>query len=229
MADAGLSRATRKNMLHTLASVLEAAAEWGYLQTRNPCKRIKVGDGLEVYERRALSPEDARRLVQCCEEPLKTVCEIALYTGLRAAEILGLTWGAIDFTARTITVKQSKSEDGELSSPKTSAGRRKVALGALVARLKRPAAATDLRLVFADGDYKTLQMRLKRRAAKLGLNFRGFGFHTFRRTYATLRDTLEHSKANAAMAAAMGHTNPSMSEHYISGAILTCLTKSWNW
>ena len=36
---------TRKVVLATLASIFEAAADWGYTRERNPCSRVKCGTG----------------------------------------------------------------------------------------------------------------------------------------------------------------------------------------
>lgn len=60
---AGLARSTRALNLCVLRSIFECAEQWGYHQGRNPCKRIKLGAGVEVFDRRALTPDEARRLI----------------------------------------------------------------------------------------------------------------------------------------------------------------------
>jgi integrase len=217
LEDAGLGLNSRRGALTVLRSIFEAAEEWGYFTGRNPCKRIKVGDGLELHELKALEPHQLLRLVQVCEEPLRLMVELAAYTGLRASEILGLTWRAIDCDRRMAIVRQSVSQQGEVSTPKTKAGRREVDLGSLVTRFVRPAKAKDDELIWNES-YRAYQGRLRHRAETLGVYFKGLGFHTLRRTYATLRDGLGARKPDAVMVAAMGHANASMTEHYIRRA-----------
>jgi len=217
LEDAGLARATRQNVLAILRSVFEAASEWGYFMGRNPAKHIKLGDGQEVYERTALDPAQALRLLQALQdqEPLRTVVEVALFTGLRASEVLGLTWGAINIEHSTIEVKQGLSQQGEMATPKSARARRRVDLGPLSKRLIRPAEAKPTDLVWPDTTYFALQHQLRRLAKKIGLDFKGLGFHTLRRTYATLRESMRSQKPDAALVAAMGHSTSSMTAHYI--------------
>lgn len=213
---AGLSRLYRRGLLSLLASVFDAAADWGYTQVRNPCKRVKIGDGLEIHDRRALTPKESLLLIQACTGPLKLIVETGLFTGMRISEILGLTWGAFNYSTGTALVKQSRSQQGDVSTPKTSAGRREIPLGTLIAKFVRPAGAKDADLVFTADTSHALQQRLRECAKKVGIAFLGFGFHTLRRTYATLRIEMAGSgPADHGMAAVMGHTSTAMTEHYV--------------
>lgn len=54
------------------------------------------------------------------------VIRIALATGMRRGEIIGLEWGHIDLEGRTITVAQTRTKKGENKPPKTKAGIRVV-------------------------------------------------------------------------------------------------------
>jgi integrase len=54
------------------------------------------------------------------------------------------------------------------------------------------------------------------RAAKLGIEFKGFGWHTLRRTYATFRHLLGSApRPSAELVRDMGHSNEAMTAHYI--------------
>ena len=61
----------------------------------------------------------------------------AIYSGLRASEIRGLPWDAVDLKAGTITVKQRADERGVIGPPKTVASRRTISIpGFLVTMLR---------------------------------------------------------------------------------------------
>jgi integrase len=214
LEDRGLARSTRALNLSVLRSIFEGAELWGYFQGRNPCKKIKLGSGGEIFDRRALTPDEARRLIAVLDEPLRLIVETALFTGLRVSELMGLTWGAIDHANKAVTVKQGKSQHGDLDTPKSKKGRRAVPLGELTKRFLQPGRATDL--IWPGVSYSGLQHQLTWRAGKIGITFQGFGWHTLRRTYATFRHLLETSREpSRAFVADMGHANEEMTTHYI--------------
>lgn len=216
MEDHGLARSTRALNLSVLRSVFESAELWGYFQGRNPCKRIKLGSGGEVFNRRALTPDEARKLIVALDEPLKLIVETALFTGLRVSELMGLTWDAIDHTNKTITVKQGRSQQGDLDEPKSKRSRRPVRLGELSKRFAGPANASATDLIWPNVSYSSLQHQMTWRAAKLGIEFKGFGWHTLRRTYATFRHLLGSApRPSAELVRDMGHSNEAMTAHYI--------------
>ena len=216
LEDRGLARSTRALNLCVLRSIFEQAEQWGYFQGRNPCKRIKLGSGGEVYNRRALTPDEARRLIAGLEEPLRLMVETALFTGLRISELMGLTWYAIDHSGKTAIVKQARSQRGDIDEPKSKAGKRPVRLGELVKRFVKPSTAGAADLIWPDVTYWSLQRQLTGRAEKLGIEFQGFGWHTLRRTYATFRYLLGVSTApQTDLVRAMGHANEEMTAHYI--------------
>lgn len=62
---------------------------------------------------------------------LKVYFTIALYSGFRRGEMIGLDWSAVNFENHTITVKQAvaRTKEGEvIKSPKTESGYRTLAL-----------------------------------------------------------------------------------------------------
>jgi integrase len=216
LEDRGLARSTRALNLSVLRSIFEGAELWGYFQGRNPCKRIKVGSGGEVFDRRALTPDEARCLIAALDEPLRLIVETALFTGLRVSELMGLTWDAIDYANKAIGVKQGKSQQGEFDTPKSKKGRRSVPLGQLTARFARPRDASVTDIIWPGVSYSALQHQLTWRASKLGITFQGFGWHTLRRTYATFRHLLGTApEPSPALVAAMGHAHGGMTTHYI--------------
>ena len=85
-------------------------------------------------------------------------------------------------------MKQAKSQQGEFAEPKSRAGRRGIDIGPLSTRFLKPADAVDGDLIWPGEDYFVLQDRMRPAGReKLGIEFKGFGFHTLRRTYASFR------------------------------------------
>jgi integrase len=66
---------------------------------------------------RALSPEEETRLIQAAAEVRRSALigpfvRVALLTGMRAGEILGLRWAQVDFQKRIISVGRAKTSSG---------------------------------------------------------------------------------------------------------------------
>lgn len=126
---------------------------------------------------------------------------LALTTGLRQGELLGLKWGDIDFAAGVLQVRRQYERDGTFSSPKASSQRRlDLAPAELRAfEIQREAQDrgrgrfgeryADLDLVFATHQGRPLMHRnvfreFKRLLRKAGLP--DIRFHDLRHTNATL-------------------------------------------
>ncbi len=128
------------------AAVLAAVIENTAGQTRH----ITKGKGVEPpkVERRevkALRPEEARQIIEAVREhghgPLYT---LALATGLRQGELLGLRWADVDFDARVLHVRQTYGRVAGFDRPKTDRSRRDVPVpdfGIAALREQRPAGA----------------------------------------------------------------------------------------
>jgi integrase len=65
---------------------------------------------------RALSPDEERKLLEAAPKvrsPLiGTFVRVALMTGMRAGEIVSLTWGQVDLAGRVLTVGRAKTSSG---------------------------------------------------------------------------------------------------------------------
>lgn len=123
-----------------LRQILAAAVNDDRL-ARNPC-RIARG-GVEHHpEQRFVTMPELHRLANAVPDPYRALVLAAGLTGLRQGELLGLRWADVDLADSAIVVRRKRLRlaSGEIieDGPKSRAGRRKVALPAvLVAELKR--------------------------------------------------------------------------------------------
>lgn len=121
----GLSPKTVKNVHGILHCALQQAIACDYI-TRNPadaCKLPKV----TKPEIKPLEPEEIARLLKEAEQD--DYCNlfiVAMFTGMRQGELLGLAWECVDFNSGIITVKQQlQCKDGNyfLETPKSGKNR----------------------------------------------------------------------------------------------------------
>ena len=88
-----------------LHMALEKAVELRYLP-RNPADRC-VLPKLEQKEIIPLTDEQSAALLEAARgNPLEYLVTVALFTGCRLSELLGLTWDAVDFKQGTITINK---------------------------------------------------------------------------------------------------------------------------
>jgi integrase len=80
---------------------------------RSPFEQLKL-DKENNKRIRWLSDEEEHRLFQVLPRQYHSLVKVALHTGLRKTEQLSLTWADVDFKAKIITVKQSKSGEPRL-------------------------------------------------------------------------------------------------------------------
>lgn len=161
LAEGGKCSGTTMNMTHKLLKqILSKAVDYDMI-LRNPCDRVKAPKP-DTAERRSLTVEEARRFLAKLDEEEAAAIErldtmgrrkdyertrlqglssagnvlgvrIALATGMRRGEIVGLTWGNVDLAHSRIRVRQSVTVYDELKEPKSEAGKRLVTIDALTA------------------------------------------------------------------------------------------------
>ncbi len=68
---------------------------------------------------RFLPPEKIDQIVQCADEPWRTMIALAADTGLRFSELIALDWSDVDFAARRLTVRRGCVK-GIFDSPKNN-------------------------------------------------------------------------------------------------------------
>ncbi len=164
--EAGLSPTTVALLHNILHRALKQAVRWGLL-TRNVTEAVDVPRAT-VPDYATWNADQAVRFLAVADaDPLAALWRLALLTGMRRGEILGLRWEDVDLARGALSVRHTlisgatgALEDGQ---PKTKAGRRQVALPRSVvdslqrhriqqleARLQAGPAYADAGLVFAD-------------------------------------------------------------------------------
>lgn len=104
---------SRKTVVHHLSFISDV---FGYavkmdMLSENPCKRVSVPKG-EKKEKEIYTLEEIEQLFGLLEEaPLKyrTFFTLAIYSGFRRGELLGLEWKDIDWEGRVISVRRTSN------------------------------------------------------------------------------------------------------------------------
>jgi len=104
-----VSAFTVANELSVLRHMLRLGRRWGYLDAVPDVEMPKRPDGRREY----LDEGEISRLLKACEPSknryLATIVTVALNTGMRKAEILGLEWERVDLATSRITLYKTKS------------------------------------------------------------------------------------------------------------------------
>jgi integrase len=205
-----------------LFSALKQAVRWRLVPT-NVAEAVEP-PRIRRTEMRTLDAAEVRRLLGAAEKSrLYEVILIAVTTGMRRGEILGLRWADVDFDRSRITVSSALQLDGSLAEPKTPRSRRDVGMPTTLRDVLRThkarqnedklalgAGYVDQGLVFANesgGSWKadgisTLYRGIVKRAGLGTLRF-----HDLRHTAASLM--LQEGLPITTVAAILGHANTS--------------------
>ncbi len=135
MAAQGLAPRTIQYSRRILGQALKQAVEWGLLQ-ENPVSRTRPVKSRKKPPRRVLDEDETRRFLSAArQDRLGIVLELAVGTGMRPEEYLGLQWADVDLEARTVTVRhvliwRQQVDPGRpqwtLESPKTKSSIRTI-------------------------------------------------------------------------------------------------------
>jgi integrase len=221
--DSGLSARTVQLMHTTLHKALKQAVLWG-LVPRNVAKAVQAPRPIKK-EVQVLSPEEARKFLEVARgDRLEALYLLAITTGLREGELLGLRWRDADLEGRTLSVRQqlTRTNDGiSFTTPKRSKTRCVRLTDQAVATLKRHRTAQNAErlkkgglwqntgLVFTTTMGTPLNVRsLTYRSFRPLLERAGLPrirFHDLRHTFATLLlSSRTHPKIVQEM---LGHAN----------------------
>ena len=95
--------------LTVLRHMLRLGRRWGYLSQVPEIDMPTKPEG----RRRFLDEAEIGRLLEACRESrnpyLTAISTLALHTGMRKAEILGLEWARVDLSTSRLTLYKTKS------------------------------------------------------------------------------------------------------------------------
>jgi integrase len=138
-AQSGRAPATVQQLRAILRRALSYAERWG-LVAKNAAALTDRPQGTRVRVQ-PLTPAQAGALWEALSgERWGTAYRMALATGLRAGELLGLRWSDVAWERQELTVAQQLVRLGGVTTyaaPKTAAGRRTLALGELALSVLR--------------------------------------------------------------------------------------------
>jgi len=207
MANLDLSHESKDKIRDVLSSILGSAVRYGLL-VKNPAEALRLpppkrGRLSKPY----ITPQQFKALVELVPEPYGTMVFVAVYTGLRASELIGLRWRNIHADSITIDERYCR---GDWGPPKSAASNATVAvnqevierihrLKAMEVHVRAGCGTRRYKAVKADGpddlvfqsiragrpmrDNNILTRHIKPAARKLGLEL--VNWQVLRRSFAT--------------------------------------------
>jgi len=166
LREAGRSAAMIKRVTVSLGSILSDAQERG-LVVRNAVhemsKRRKGGAKAEKRQKARLrygvdipTMQEVRAILEAAEGRYRPFLITAIFTGMRASELRGLTWADVDLDKAKIHVRQRADKYHVIGMPKSDAGQRTIPLTPMVVNTLREwrlaCPKGDLNLVFPNGE-----------------------------------------------------------------------------
>ena len=199
----GSSNRTAAKHLAILKSALARAVMLRLIQ-HNPASAVTKPRVIR-REMRVVDIETLAAILDACDDPgFGRLINLAVHTGLRAGELLGLRWSDISWKHSLLQVKRARNqfEESGFAQPKTAAGRRSIALSAReIAILREHRAAQSERgqslgpawsrqsLVFPrpSGQPESVSTLARKWSAVCGrAGVAGVRFHDLRHTSATI-------------------------------------------
>lgn len=181
----------------------------------NPCEGADLPKQTRKGQTVPLSKEESCRFLAACEK-IKggEIFKMALLTGLRPGELLGLTWTDLDLDKGTVKItkaaKHTKAKGAFLDEPKTASARRCIFLDlSLVNMLKRMKKSACSLLVFPNKkgqlNYPIKLHYCFKKILKLAGIARPFRVYDLRHSHASL--LLEKGIPIQAVSARLGHSS----------------------
>jgi integrase len=191
-----LANATQAKIRNVTHAVFAHCRRYEWLM-RNPISLVRRS-ATRTKTPDVLDAEELRKLLVELQNPARVVVFLTAATGLRISEALGLSWSDVDFRLKIIDLKCAVVHR-QLGEMKTEASQKPVPMGgALAAALQEWSTQSVYRLaddwVFASPKMHgkqphwpetLLKCYVQPAAKRLGIT-KQIGWHSFRRTFATL-------------------------------------------
>lgn len=119
LAKLGLAPSTQAKHLRVLGASLQAAVRHGYA-ARNPVRELDRSEKPSTDRREAayFETDELPRLFAQIDEGLhRTICLVALKTGMRQGELVALLWSDVDLHESVIRVRRTRTR-GRIGTPK---------------------------------------------------------------------------------------------------------------
>ena len=234
----GLSAKTVRDMMRVYRSIEQyAVREYGVKSTNFTMPKV------EKKQLDVLNPAERKRLEQYLLHSLTRTnlgILLCLFTGLRVGELCGLTWGDIDFSTGTLSVRRTVqrinkrgSSEVIIGSPKSKTSIRAVPIPEFLLKLlsqkKKGSNQFLLTGTAKPTEPRTMQYRFK--AVLKACQLRSVPFHLLRHTYATvciangfdpktLSELLGHADASITLNRYV-HSSMQMKRQYVSRLCLS--------
>lgn len=196
------SKNLKSSSIQRIQAIISCMFKQAFINERiekNPCERIQRVKKGDTQEKNVLETEHEQQFLSYFKnETYKNVCIIALYTGMRANEILGLTWEHVDFEKNVIHVRYSlyykNKNNYKLVNPKTRTSIRDIPMTKniceLLQKLKK---GCSKGFVFSNGegkpfDYHSVDRYIVRAIKKMnadGIPVEHMSLHSFRHTFSS--------------------------------------------
>ncbi len=155
--DYGLSASTVNKVHSVLHKALARAVRWSLIP-RNVTESVKAPRPAPE-EMHPLSAEEARKLVNAARgDRLEALYVLAIHTGMRRGELLGLKWSDVDLENARVSIQRTltRVDNGKrhaLGDPKTKKSRRTVRLTPQAVEVLKSHLERQIREIDALGDH----------------------------------------------------------------------------
>ncbi len=219
---------TIRHYLSFISDVFSYGVNMGVVDT-NPCSKVRVPKA-EVKEKEIYSPEEIRTILDLLEdepEHYKVFFNLAIYSGFRRGELLGLEWKDVDWKNNVISVRRTScytpSRGMYTDTTKTKRSQRTIKFPAVIMEMLRVYKANQERKSVNFGDHWVDSDRIfikatgeptfiaqpftwfKRFCERHNIPFHGV--HCFRHTFASL--LVNQGVDIVTVSGAMGHSTVS--------------------
>lgn len=197
------------NQLAVLRTILRTAMNWQVILSVPFYREIKLPEQTMRY----LTPEESFRLIQAADGQFQVMVALALNTGLRIGELIGLKWTDIDLEIGRLVVNRNDWK-GIIGLPK-GGKRREIPLNGTATRYLKSLIPASFEWVFHRTEGSRLTHAICRRpihkACRLAA-LEPFQWHTLRHTFAA--QLVSKGVSLRAVQILLGHANQATTERY---------------